>query len=263
MGGGRDPRVCVGDMAGMVVGLSSTPICRRRHSSGLQACDARDGGSVFRYGHHSTWRCPAMTGARVRCGGAVLMLLSTAFLAHPSLVWADDAEPARPRVELALKSWLFTNGETKWSHNASGLDPQLGDPTSKLTYKDNNSHILELSGKFNVDKRLFVRIEGGFSVDFDRGTLTDDDYSAVGGQHLFSRTTSDITGHGTWYVNGDVGVRLMNYPGNRGYLDFFGGYQYWRTKYEASGITQVVCAPSGIPGIACNPAGTDRKSTRL
>jgi hypothetical protein len=33
----------------------------------------------------------------------------------------------------------------------------------------------------------------------------------------------------------------------------FGGFQYWRTKYEATGVQQVVCTPSGIPDISCNP----------
>ncbi len=197
-----------------------------------------------------------MTGARASWGVAACVMLSTGLVAVPSLTWADDTEPVKPRLELSLNSWLFTNGETKWSHDASGLDSRLGNPTSKLTYKDNNSHIIELSGKFNIDKRWFVRADVGFSVVFHRGTLTDDDYTSVGGQHLFSQTTSNITGSGTQYVNADVGFHVLDYPGHRGNLEVFGGYQYWRTQYEASGITQVVCTPSGIPGIGCNPAGT-------
>lgn len=170
--------------------------------------------------------------------------------------WAGEAESTKPRVELSIGSWLFTNGETKWSHNASGLNPQLGNPTSELIYKDNNTHIIELGGKVHFQKRWFVQVYGGFSAALNRGTLTDNDYSAVGGQHLFSQTTSDITGSGTQYVNADLGVRLLEYPEHRGDLNVFVGYQYWRTKYEASGITQVVCAPSGIPGLTCDPAGT-------
>jgi len=197
-----------------------------------------------------------MTGSRIAWMVAVLLLPAMVLAAAPTVAWANDTELAMPRMELSIRSWLFTNGETKWSHNASGLDPQLGNPTSKLTYKDNNSHILELSGKVNFDKRWFAQVDGGFSVAFHRGTLTDDDYSAVGGQHLFSQTTSDITGSGTQFVNADIGYRLRDYPRNRGTLNVFVGYQYWRTQYEASGVTQVVCAPSGIPGLACNPAGT-------
>lgn len=172
-----------------------------------------------------------------------------------SLAEEGDSKP-KPRVELSMRSWMFTNGETTWSHNASGSYPAFGNPTSKLTYKDNNTHILEFGAKLNFSKGWFVRGEVGFSVDFDRGTLVDDDYSAVGGQHLFSRTNSDITGDGTWYLNLEGGRRIVEYSGNRGYLDFFGGLQYWNTKYEARTVRQVECAPSGIPGISCNPAGT-------
>ena len=199
-----------------------------------------------------------MSRLQVAWSGTVLLILSLVFTLLPPAASADadDTEPARPRAELSLRSWIFTNGETKWSHNASGLDPQLGNPTSKLTYKDNNTHIIELAGKFHFTRRLFVQVDGGFSAALNRGTLTDDDYSAVGGQHLFSQTTSDITGSGTHYVNADIGYRVYDYPNNRGVLNVFVGYQYWWTKYEASGVTQVVCAPSGIPGLTCNPAGT-------
>jgi outer membrane protease len=197
-----------------------------------------------------------MTGSRIARLVAALVLPGIVLAAAPTVAWASDTEPARPRVELSIRSWLFTNGETKWSHNASGLDPQLGNPTSKLTYKDNNSHILELSGKVNFNNRWFAQVDGGFSVAFHRGTLTDDDYSAVGGQHLFSQTTSPITGSGTQFVNADIGYHLRDYPENRGTLNVFVGYQYWRTQYEASGVTQVVCAPSGIPGLTCDLPGT-------
>ena len=140
---------------------------------------------------------------------------------------APAAEPAgaeaekMPRVELSLRSWMFTSGETKWSHNASGLDARLGNPTSQLTYKDNDTQIMELGAKINLARRWYLRADVGFSVDFDRGTLIDDDYLA--GQRLFSRTSSNITGNGTWYVNGDVGYRAVELGNGRGYVDMFGG----------------------------------------
>ncbi|WP_145976282.1 hypothetical protein [Nitrospira moscoviensis] len=168
----------------------------------------------------------------------------------------------KPRVELSLRSWMFTSGETKWSHDASGLDSRLGNPTSKLTYKDNDTHIVELSAKVHLSRRWFVRGDVGFSVDFDRGVLIDDDYTAVGGQRLWSRTHSDVTGHGTWYVNLDAGRRIVEYAGNRGYLDLFGGFQYWRTKYEARSVRQIECSSSGF-GVACNPAGTTSNQGQL
>lgn len=184
------------------------------------------------------------------CSAIALLLIMAASV--PS--WAQDSDPqVQPRVELSLRSWLYTAGETQWSHNVSRLDPRLGDPTSKLTYKDNDTHIIELGGRLNVTRRVFFEAYGGFSVSFDRGRLVDDDFTAVGGQHLYSRTSSDITGSGTQYVNLNIGIRAVDFPGSRGHLDVLGGFQYWRTEYEATGVSQVICTPSGIPGVACTP----------
>lgn len=180
----------------------------------------------------------------------VLMILGAS--AEPSLGQGDELH-AKPSVELSVRSWLFTAGETRWSHDASGLDPRLGDPTSTLTYNDNDTQIIELGGRLNFGRRGFLRAEGGFSVSFDRGLFVDDDFTAVTGQQPFSRTHSDITGSGTQYGSLNIGFRATEFSGSRGYVDLFAGVQYWRTRYEATGIRQVVCNPSGIPGLSCTP----------
>jgi hypothetical protein len=62
-----------------------------------------------------------------------------------------------------------------------------------------------------------------------------------------------------WYLNADTGFRLVEYPNHRGWLDVFGGFQYWYTKYEATGVTQVACDNTAVPpslGLTCNPTGT-------
>lgn len=202
------------------------------------------------------------TDARVRTfllPGAASIVLLTATVA----TGAEPAQQSHPRVEIGISSWLFTQGQTKWSHNASGLDSRLGNPTSRLTYKDNDTHIIELTGKIAFSQRWFIRADVGFSAALDRGILTDDDFSAVGGQHLFSRTHSDISGNGTQYLNADMGLRIADYPGSRGHLAVFWGYQYWRTKYEATSVRQVECSSSGIPGIGCDPAGTTSHQGQL
>ncbi|HXV69093.1 MAG TPA: hypothetical protein VD738_09235 [Nitrospira sp.] len=163
----------------------------------------------------------------------------------------EGATEPRSRVELSLRSWLFTSGETTWSHNASGLDPTLGNPTSKLTYKDNDTHIIEFGAKVHFGRRWYLQGDGGVSVDFDRGTLIDDDFLA--GQYLFSRTSSAITGTGTWYVNGNLGYRAVEFPNGRGYLNVFGGFRYWRTTYEATGFDRLVC-DSNVT--SCVPQGS-------
>ncbi len=165
--------------------------------------------------------------------------------------WGQDpTSQPQPRVEVSLRSWLFTAGEAQWSHDASGLNPIWGDPTSKLKYKDTDTHLVGLGTKVYLNRRLFLDGEFGLSVDFDRGNLIDDDYLA--GQRLVSRTSSAITGKGTWYVSGNVGYRAAQFKNNRGYLDVLAGIQYWRTTYEATGVNQIVCDSSVVAN--CNPS---------
>jgi outer membrane protease len=172
---------------------------------------------------------------------------------------ADEGQgETRSRVELSVRSWIFSNGETQWSHNASRLDPTLGNPSSKLTYKDNDTHIIELGAKVHLSRRWYLQGDGGFSVDLNRGALIDDDYLA--GQSLFSRTSSPITGNGTWFVNGNVGYRAVEFPSGRGQLNVFGGFRYWRTTYEATGFSRLVCdstVTSCVPQSSTNLAITN------
>ena len=190
----------------------------------------------------------------MRNGAIFGIMMGMSLLSAPVFSSAEEGEPAsRQRVEFSLRSWMFTNGETKWSHNASGRDPQLGNPTSKLTYKDNNTQIIELEAKINLTRRWFLRGDLGLSVALDRGSLIDDDYSA--GQHLYLQTKSNISGSGTWYVNGDIGYRAVEFRNGRGYLDVFGGFQYWRTKQEATGLEVRVCDPGVITCPASQSGG--------
>lgn len=156
-----------------------------------------------------------------------------------------------PKVELSAGTWISV-GDTRWAHDASSV-AGLGNPTSKLTYKDVGTNVIDLTGRFWFSPRVFGRLNGGFS-DIGGGRLTDDDYGS--GQRLFSRTISNITGNNMYYINTDLGGRVKEFPNHRGYLDLFGGYQYWHTEYQAVGIGQVVCDPGAIPGLTCAAAGT-------
>jgi hypothetical protein len=156
-----------------------------------------------------------------------------------------------PKVELSAGTWISV-GDTRWAHNASSI-AGLGNPTSKLTYKDVGTNVIDLTGKFWFSPRVFGRLNGGFA-DIGGGRLTDDDYGS--GQRLFSRTFSNIGGNNMYYINADLGGRVKEFAYHRGYLDIFGGYQYWHTEYQAVGIAQVVCDPGAIPGLTCAAAGT-------
>ncbi|HEU4683270.1 MAG TPA: hypothetical protein VFS39_02040 [Nitrospira sp.] len=184
---------------------------------------------------------------------AVWALCGAAALAAASFSAAEEpTQDKRPRVELSAGTWISV-GDTRWAHDASSQG--FGNPTSKLIYKDVGTNVIDLTGKVWASRRLFAKLNVGFA-DIGGGRLTDNDYGA--GQQLFSQTTSNISGDSMWYLNADVGARVKEFAHSRGYLDVFGGYQYWHTKYQAVGVFQVACNPGAIPAIPpCDPPGTD------
>ncbi len=197
----------------------------------------------------------------------VRLYRAAAWVAAGLTVWgAGSAEAAEVfqrstvSVELGLSGWI-TEGETTWNHDASRASPLLGNPTSKLTYKDVGTNVIEFSGKVKFARRWFVRANYGTAA-IGGGRLTDDDFLAADGGNPSLRTFSDLKGDNIWYVNGDLGFTVVNYPGHRGTLDLVIGYQYRREKHVASGVTQVICTSAGAttdvdpaPGLQplCNP----------
>ena len=194
---------------------------------------------------------------KLRFAVAALLMLAGV---ESQAVFAQDTEERRPRFELGLGAWIST-GETKWAHNASSI-PGLGDPTSKLTYQDVGTNVFEVTAKLWITPKWFGRLTGGYAG-IGGGRLTDDDYLAVDGGAPSSQTISDIKGDSMWYLNADVGRRILEFPHARGYLEVFGGYQYWYQRYTANGLGQVSCSTAGqtvdldpgIPGTQplCNP----------
>ena len=148
--------------------------------------------------------------------------------------------PSNSRVEFTggISGWLLSQGQTKWNHDFSSL-----------TYKDDSTNSVELSGQATLSKRWFARGAFGYGI-MGNGTLVDDDFTGANGP-LQSRTTSNITGNDLWYVNGDIGAKLFHLPNHRGTIGFFTGIQYWYQQHEASGVVQNVCNPVTLP---CDPA---------
>ena len=56
----------------------------------------------------------------------------------------------------------MSTGNTRWAHDASSV-AGFGDPTSKLTYKDDGTNVIELIGKVWVTPKLFGRLNVGFA----------------------------------------------------------------------------------------------------
>lgn len=148
----------------------------------------------------------------------------------------------RVRVELGLGTWISV-GDSRWSHNASSLSP-LGNPTSRLTYADHSTNIVELTAKVSIGPRWFGRLNIG-GAHIGGGRLTDDDFLAPDRGTPSLRTHSDISGSGMWYLNADAGARIVDFPNGRGTLDGLVGFQYWRQKHEGYGVRQVTCSTAG------------------
>lgn len=150
--------------------------------------------------------------------------------------------PKESRVELTggLSGWLFSQGQTRWNHDLS-----------RLTYKDDSTNIVMLSGEAVLSKRWFVRGNFGYGV-MGGGTFIDEDFNGPNGP-LALKTASKIAGNDLWFVNADVGLKAIRLPYDRGRIGFFTGVHYWRQRHEATGVVQTMCDPASL---LCNPAST-------
>ena len=180
--------------------------------------------------------------------------------------WGDQASAetqfagSNMKFEAGIGTWI-SYGSTRWSHNASDVNPNLGNPSSELNYEDLNSNVVEFHSQVTLAKKWIVRVSNGYGA-INNGRLIDDDFvsadgatafgATVSGPHRFSRTFSDVDGSALWYVNLDLGYQPVGFLGERGTIKLFIGYQHWREKIEATGITQVECTALS----QCAPAGT-------
>ena len=87
----------------------------------------------------------------------------------------ERVQESWPKVEFSAGTWISV-GDTRWAHDASSV-AGLGNPTSKLTYKDVGTNVIDLTGKVWFSPRVFGRLNGGFA-DIGGGRLTDDDYGS-------------------------------------------------------------------------------------
>jgi len=171
----------------------------------------------------------------------------------------ESITESHPKFDIAIGTWIST-GDTRWAHNASSSSPLLGNPSSKLIYKDVGTNVFDIAGTLWFTPRLFGRLNIGVAG-IGGGRLTDYDYLAADGGNPSSQTISNLSGDGMWYLNADAGGRVTSFANHRGWLDVFGGFQYWHTKYTAVGLGQVTCTTAGSTidlgggNVLCNSAG--------
>lgn len=162
----------------------------------------------------------------------LLALAISPALASSPLASAQEPWPVPRRGDLGVRYWLST-GETKISHNAQGVDPTLGNPTSVLVYEKLDAHVLELFGRENFRNNIFLKAAVGMGR-ITRGSFEDEDFRA--GQVKFSDTTSSMRDGRIGYGMIDVGHQWVRREGAIS-LGVFGGFSQWTEDYDAYGAT--------------------------
>jgi len=140
-----------------------------------------------------------------------------------------------------MRYWWST-GKTQWSHNAQGVAPFFGNPTSVLIYDRLNAHSVEAHGAKRWRSGWFIAGNLGGGTVYG-GNLNDSDYLA--GQQKFSETNSSIRDGDLAYLTIDGGYEFVRSAAGSG-LGFFGGFNYWNERVEAWGASFVV--PAGAEG---------------
>ena len=182
------------------------------------------------------------------------------FLITVAFTYVGSTHATENKWKFNALVWKST-GEANWNHDATSINPGYGNPTSELSYENVKSDILELGINYHQSgKKSHFRFKYGIGA-IDSGLLIDDDYlSAQGaeevgttqqGAHRFSRTHSDIGGDNSSYFQLEFGYEAKAVP-DKYSLEWRVGYEQWRERYEAYGLTQIECTASDV----CDPVGT-------
>lgn len=157
-----------------------------------------------------------------------------------SVATAQEPPPSRFSLTFGTRLWA-SSGFSEDSTSALGISP-----LSELRWRDADALIPEVFVDL-VWKRLVVRGAVGRS-DITDGEFIDEDFLFSNRQGRFSVTKSEVAGDHVFYAQGDIGVRVLRWTsgGRLGYVDVLGGYQYWREKYEAFGLTGAQGLPANL-----------------
>lgn len=139
----------------------------------------------------------------------------------------------RPQTELGVRYWL-SSGETRHSHNAQGVDPTLGNPTSVLVYENLDANVLEFFGRLNFGGNWFLKGNLGLGV-VNTGSFSDEDFEA--GQVKDAHTTSSVPAGWIAYGTIDLGRDEWALRRGRATLGAFVGYSRWTEYLDAYGLT--------------------------
>jgi hypothetical protein len=146
----------------------------------------------------------------------------------PSLTaWAEGDE-------FGVRYW-YSEGRTSRAHSAQEVVPQLGNPTSVLTWSGMTAHAVELHGRKTLDQGAYLKGYAGLGR-IKSGSLRDEDFFA--GQVKVSDTTSKVKGDSLSYASIDLGGDAWRFA--NGSAGLFVGYHFWREYVDAYGIVRGV-----------------------
>jgi hypothetical protein len=140
--------------------------------------------------------------------------------------------------ELGGRYWWST-GKTQWSHNAQGVAPSFGNPTSVLVYDNLRANSLEFYGAKRFESRWFIAGNLGLGR-IHSGKLTDTDYNA--GQTKASESTSSVDEGTLGYLTFDGGFDFVR--GYRSSLGVIAGINLWNESIDVNGASFSVPAGS-------------------
>jgi hypothetical protein len=156
--------------------------------------------------------------------------IASLFLSFHCVAGGALAQEEPRGLEIGVRYWI-SSGQTRSSHDASGADPILGNPTSTLTYDKLGAHTAELYVRKGLGERWFVKGNAGIGT-ITHGRLIDQDFATS--QILVFETTSGLNGK-LYYGTIDFG-REVSKSGNSSF-GLFAGYQHWNERLDAYGAS--------------------------
>jgi opacity protein-like surface antigen/outer membrane protease len=172
--------------------------------------------------------------------------------------WAPGWDEAAPRPSYPVKAapiatawapgWEFEVGARYWYSSGRFQKDLPAGPLndqsliSRLTYADLTGHSGEVFGRIDSPWRLFAKgMIGGGSLT-SNGHQNDEDWGLGPAQGFpipvaYSNTIAQPVNGPISYVTADVGIDLLRGPGYK--VGPFVGYNYFRSKMNAYGCTQI------------------------
>jgi outer membrane protein Pom len=170
--------------------------------------------------------------------------------------WAC-AQDDVPSLINGTPDYVLIVGVREWisqGRSAHNIGNPFGPPNvaSELTWRGLNVPITQVSADLVVQNRFIVDLDIGYGAR-GHGTLLDQDWRGDNRTNKLFETLSDVSGANVLTISASTGIRMVSWnvrnnpiPGG---IDALVGYQYWRERYEASGIQNLLTGTSSFIGV--------------